>query len=753
MTAMHWLFIATIEATIVLALAGLLAAALWRASAAARHRAWAAGLAGVLAVFFAAALPGWRILPASDRAITPAKVTPPQTPAAAAQDVPIADAATDTVAQAATPPAQFSRPTVAPPLEFPTAGAAVAVAPVFAKSTPPQAASLRIPWNNLILAAWAIGALCASAPLLVGWWLFLRRARQWPPVDCTAAAFALNDAKSKMGIDQNVRLVESPACRVPMTFGLFRPYVALPAGCQHWPPERWQMVLAHELAHIRRRDVAFIWIGLFARAVAWFHPLTWITFRQLCIDAEKACDDAVLSAGAPPREYAVTLLEIAAAIGRKSPGNLPVVHMARRSALEKRVRSVLDAKRRRGGVSRHGVALVASFALLAGGLSILRAADSAGTPKDPPHNAGVFILGDLPDGTSAAYAIPGSNFRVLDALKLAKVDSAFAQGHTIVLVRHADPNRETRTAIPYAELAADPAKNLPLQDNDMLILQRGSLPIIPADSVAVGGRFFILGDATAPGEYDMNGQRLTVMEALTIAHFDHDGLSTHLVDLIRSKAGEQPVIIPVHIAAILAGTEPDRYIQDGDVINVETRADKIQRESPGPQPSIAPAETHQSIAINQVVPPASDKQPSGHYYVMGAISHPGEFDLHGQQILSALAAAGAESDLNFLSVTLIRHDTTGKPGRTEFHVADLLLNPIQDEPLQSADVLAVHHNTDLARGYLEDREVRLKDHEKQLEMLKQTHPGDDASEMQDDVDAEHNEVEGLRAQVEQWSRE
>lgn len=67
----------------------------------------------------------------------------------------------------------------------------------------------------------------------------------------------------------------------------------------------------HELAHVRRRDVLVQLGAEGARALHWLDPLVWIALRELQVERERACDDAVLQAGARPSGYAAFLLSFA----------------------------------------------------------------------------------------------------------------------------------------------------------------------------------------------------------------------------------------------------------------------------------------------------------------------------------------------------------------------------------------------------------------------------------------------------------
>jgi len=101
----------------------------------------------------------------------------------------------------------------------------------------------------------------------------------------------------------------SVACESPVTVGWLRPVVILPARWESWSPSHLDAVLAHEHAHVRRRDPFVQWLALLNRALFWFVPVTWWLERRLSALAEQSCDDAVLARGHDPVDYAEYLLE------------------------------------------------------------------------------------------------------------------------------------------------------------------------------------------------------------------------------------------------------------------------------------------------------------------------------------------------------------------------------------------------------------------------------------------------------------
>ena len=77
----------------------------------------------------------------------------------------------------------------------------------------------------------------------------------------------------------------------PFVLGLLRPRIYIPSGLSG---EALNYVLAHENAHIRRRDHLWKPAGYLLLSVYWFNPLLWVAYILLCRDIEQACDERVL---------------------------------------------------------------------------------------------------------------------------------------------------------------------------------------------------------------------------------------------------------------------------------------------------------------------------------------------------------------------------------------------------------------------------------------------------------------------------
>ena len=338
---------ASARASVILATTGLVAAALRRSSASARHLVWVFGLASAL------------LVPALSMAVPKLEVpivrfAAPVTGVAEAtgQDH---NGGTEERRAFFQKSSSLEQSSSAAPL--------LRVTPVPFASSAPSAVSP----SALALAIWALGAAVVLGRMLLGilavQWMS-RRTRVASEGRWLALARGLT---ADLGL-KNVRFVQSATASMPMAWGVFRASVLMPAGADAWPAHRLRVVLLHELAHVKRRDCLTHLVAQIACAAYWFNPLAWIAARRLRAERERACDDLVLAMGTRGSDYADELLDIARGMQRQ---RFPAVlggaslAMAHRSQLEGRLIAILDPSVPRRGLTRaRAAAAAAVFAVL-----------------------------------------------------------------------------------------------------------------------------------------------------------------------------------------------------------------------------------------------------------------------------------------------------------------------------------------------------------------------------------------------------
>ena len=241
----------------------------------------------------------------------------------------------------------------------------------------PSARQTRAAWPTLMI-VWVVGALgvlLRNALAHVGLMRWVRRSR---PELSPAWAETLRRVSGEVLIRRPVRVLESDDVPSPCTFGLARPVVLLPAAGADWPEPQRRFTLLHELAHVRRLDYLTTQVASLACAMHWYNPLVWVAAMQARKLQEQACDDAVLSAGGTPSDYAQFLIGLAAGSRRLVPAFAAAVGMVQRSQLHGRVTAILDASRQR--LPLGGLALFTALAPLAGLMIFLATLSVAAAP-------------------------------------------------------------------------------------------------------------------------------------------------------------------------------------------------------------------------------------------------------------------------------------------------------------------------------------------------------------------------------------
>jgi beta-lactamase regulating signal transducer with metallopeptidase domain len=337
-----------VKATVLLLVAGAGAWVLRRSSAALRHLVWALACGGVLVLPIASAvLPNWRLggWPRFDAPIAlDLREVPTQTSDQPAVWQPTPS--TQSPHAAVSAPSIVALPTPTPAPESATTATAPVSAPGAVRFT------ITTDWTAWVVVIWLSGVAAVLILLVLGlariWWLD----RLTVPLLDESWLELADDLSRQLGLgNRAVRLLKAKGPAMPMTWGIRRPAILLPADAAAWSTDRRRDVLLHELAHVKRHDFLIQLIAHVACAVYWFHPFVWIAATRLREERERACDDHVLRAGASPSAYATHLLEIARSLRAARATSLASVAMARPPQLATRLIDVLDARRRRDTLS------------------------------------------------------------------------------------------------------------------------------------------------------------------------------------------------------------------------------------------------------------------------------------------------------------------------------------------------------------------------------------------------------------------
>jgi hypothetical protein len=212
----------------------------------------------------------------------------------------------------------------------------------------------------------------------------------------------LRSLAAQAGLGEPVRLTCSSRVPVPLALGVARAEICLPpralAGLSD---EQQEAMLAHELAHLARRDPLWLVLGQVIACVFFFQPLNWVARRRLRETSELLSDEWAVGRTGRPLSLAGCLAEVAgwSAAGRE----LPVPGMADRpSHLARRIRRLLDAGRKPESPARR-IWLGAAMVLLLIAVAAAAPAISAGRSESPDPIEALVPL-DVPERTDAPAA-------------------------------------------------------------------------------------------------------------------------------------------------------------------------------------------------------------------------------------------------------------------------------------------------------------------------------------------------------------
>ena len=250
-------------------------------------------------------------------------------------------------------------------------------------------------WDYLAMAAWLVGTmivLLVQGRRLIACQRLVEQARPAP--------HRLAVEIKKVAEQLNVRPVQTKIARrvrTPFVWCLGRLWLIWPESLSGESDiRRCRGVIAHELAHVKRRDYCIAWLELAAGCVWWWNPLFWFVRRRLRESADLACDAQALSVlpVGERRRYAELFLELSATSGPAPAPALGVI--GSRRSFHRRLTMILneEVSSRMSGWCAVAVAVVAVVALPAWSRGQID--DAAGDVQAVPFSEFESALTDEP---------------------------------------------------------------------------------------------------------------------------------------------------------------------------------------------------------------------------------------------------------------------------------------------------------------------------------------------------------------------
>ena len=277
---------------------------------------------------------------------------------------------------------------------------------------PVRANKLVSPVKGALATAWLFGCALSTLRLLAGRSRARRILANSRPMADQATRRALAAVCASAGVTAPVGLRESDVVRAPLLWGWRKPVIVIPSGwSSDLPDDEVRATLAHEVAHVRRRDFV---ANLLQRALGvplFFHPGAWLASRRIALAREELCDAWALRLGTDPASYARSL----AAAAERAHGGLAPVSLGiaeSRSTLLRRVEAVMQSEKRKRLSRPWAVALVVMLVVGAGILVGVQVRAEQGQSASGLSRWSAIRIASVVDAYTAPAAAPAPAERV-----------------------------------------------------------------------------------------------------------------------------------------------------------------------------------------------------------------------------------------------------------------------------------------------------------------------------------------------------
>ncbi|MFC1603638.1 M56 family metallopeptidase [Planctomycetota bacterium] len=193
---------------------------------------------------------------------------------------------------------------------------------------------------NALPVLWLAGAVLLGGYIVICNLKLWRAASVESPSTDKEVLDLLEECRSEIGLRTIVALVPSEKVNTPILLGFIRPRLLVPKSiAEGLDREELRYVFLHELAHVKRYDIALGWLTALLQVLHWFNPLVWLAFHRMRSDRELACDAFVLSRtqGEGTKDYGRAIVSMVERFS--TPQSLPGLAgiLENRSQLKRRI--------------------------------------------------------------------------------------------------------------------------------------------------------------------------------------------------------------------------------------------------------------------------------------------------------------------------------------------------------------------------------------------------------------------------------
>lgn len=249
--------------------------------------------------------------------------------------------------------------------------------------------------GRLFLLVWGTVGIGFAGRLIYGLFVVRRLRRSLRPSTDARLIAAARQVFAAAGVKSIARIAESSLAPAPLTLGWVRPVIVVPGGlADALNDAQLSSMLAHEAAHVRRRDTLIAILQQLASAAFWWNPFVHSVNRRINRLREQLCDDFAALQPGHGVALAQALVRVAEwSAARAAPSPLTNGLLEDGSDLEERIRRLTDDDRTISNrLNGKSFAVLGGFGLVLGALLLLPIlrADEGELPED------WFELADLP---------------------------------------------------------------------------------------------------------------------------------------------------------------------------------------------------------------------------------------------------------------------------------------------------------------------------------------------------------------------
>ncbi|NTU18734.1 M56 family metallopeptidase [Brevibacillus sp. HB1.2] len=203
---------------------------------------------------------------------------------------------------------------------------------------------------QVLTVVWLVGVVFLLARLFAYLYKIHNKERFLMRVTDERVFSIMDDCRKKFGVKRKIHVYTGTLAKGPLISNLFSPWVYCPRDVyQSLSDAELYHVFSHELAHHKRKDLLWSFLGSLALAIHWMNPLVWLWIRKMKADMELACDEYVLEVLGEKEaiSYGMTLLSFARRISERRPLSYPLYfhHSHHSDQMKRRIQMISKFKK------------------------------------------------------------------------------------------------------------------------------------------------------------------------------------------------------------------------------------------------------------------------------------------------------------------------------------------------------------------------------------------------------------------------